>query len=73
MKIKKTLIEDIWDSLEGQCKHLIDLNHIEMSAESIKMVCSVPVMSFLKYIHLSGWIYKKCGRMGSWFSKSSSI
>lgn len=72
MQIKKQLLDDVWFSLEGQCQHLIDMHHIEMSGESIKMICSVPVMSFLRYVRFSGWIYKKCGKVGTWFSKTKS-
>lgn len=71
MAMKRPLLKKIWESLEGQCKRLIDLNHLEQSAESVKMVACVPVQNFLHSIQFKGWIYKKAKSYKSWFSKST--
>lgn len=70
MAIQKRIFKSIWQSLEGQCTRLIDLSHLEQSAESLRMVASVPVKSYLNTVYLKGWIYKKASGFKSWFSRS---
>lgn len=73
MTMKKPLIKNFWDSLEGQCSRLIDLSHLEQLAESLKTVACVPVQSFLQAVQFKGWIYKKGKGYKAWFSKSRVV
>lgn len=71
MSMKKYFFKNFLESLEAQCARLIDLSHIEQSAESLKMVACVLVQNYLQAVHLKGWIYKKGKSYKAWFSKSN--
>lgn len=74
MSVKKPVWSGIQlVSLQGQCENLIDQHHIEMSAEAIKMVCSIPIIGFIKYAELAGWVYKETSTFKGWFSKSIMV